>query len=66
MMAPFILCLIVYGLSNGEDHYVLALAIVLILIVFATTTFLAYKDGKSESTLDEIELLKKCTVLRNN
>ena len=39
MISGSVLCFVVYGLSLGTDNQTLALAIVLIAIVFLTTCF---------------------------
>lgn len=39
LIAGSVLCFIVYALSNGTDMQTLALALVLIAIVFLTTCF---------------------------
>ena len=39
LISGSLLCFIVYGLSEGTDMQTLALAIVLIAIVFITTSF---------------------------
>jgi sodium/potassium-transporting ATPase subunit alpha len=56
-----ILCFIVYGLTKGTDVQILALAIVLILVVFVTSIFQAYQEGKSDAVMAELKKLSPST-----
>ena len=52
-----ILCFIVFGLTHGEDVQTLALAIVLIVVVFVTSIFQEYQEGKSDAVMAELRKL---------
>lgn len=62
-----ILCFIVYGLQNGADVQTLALAVVLIIVIFVTCIFQAYQEGKSDKVMAELKKLSpsNCFVYRN-
>lgn len=57
-----ILCFIVFGLTNGHDIQTLALAIVLIIVVFVTTMFQSYQEGKSDQVMEALRKLSPTNV----
>ena len=57
-----VLCFIVYGLSKGTDIQTLALAIVLVLVVFVTTIFQSYQEGKSAQVVAALRALSPVNV----
>ncbi len=61
-----ILCFVVFGISP-EDFQTLALAIVLILVVFLTSLFQMYQEGKSDDVMASLNALvpTSTTVIRN-
>lgn len=60
-----ILCFIVYGLQ--ADVQTLALAVVLIIVIFVTCIFQAYQEGKSDKVMAELKKLSpsSCFAYRN-
>ena len=60
-----ILCFIVYGisLSSIPDNQTLALAIVLILVIFVTSIFQSFQEGKSDKVIDALKALSASEVL---
>lgn len=62
-----ILCFIVYGITNCTDTQTLALAIVLIVVIFVTTIFQSYQEGKSDKVMEELKKMapQNCFVIRN-
>lgn len=61
------LCFIVYGITNATDTQTLALGIVLIIVVFVTTIFQSYQEGKSDKVMEELKKMapQNCFVIRN-
>lgn len=57
-----VLCFIVFGISGGTDIQTLALAIVLILVVFVTTVFQSYQEGKSDQVMAALRALSPSNV----
>ena len=57
-----VLCFVVYGISNGTDVQTLALAIVLIVVIFVTCIFQAYQEGKSDKVMEALKKLAPSTV----
>jgi len=57
-----ILCFIVYGISQGTDIQTLALAVVLIMVIFVTCIFQAYQEGKSDEVMAALKALAPSTV----
>lgn len=62
-----ILCFIVVGITDPLDVQTLALAIVLILVIFATGAFQAYQEGKADNVMEELSKLsaKRVNVFRD-
>jgi len=52
-----ILCFIVYGISNAEDSQTLALGVMLIVVVFLTSAFQTYQEGKADKIMEELRAL---------
>ena len=56
------LCFIVYGISLGTDIQTLALAVVLILVIFVTCIFQSYQEGKSDKVMAALRALSPTSV----
>ena len=56
------LCFVVYGISKGTDIQVLALAVVLIVVIFVTCIFQAYQEGKSDKVMEALKKLSPSSV----
>ena len=63
------LCFIVYGISTQDipDNQTLALAIVLFLVIFVTSIFQSFQEGKSDNVMAALKALSadKVTVIRD-
>jgi len=57
-----ILCFVVYGISEGTDIQTLALAVVLIVVIFVTCIFQAYQEGKSDKVMEALKKLSPTSV----
>ena len=57
-----VLCFIVYGLTNATDVQTLALAVVLIMVIFVTTIFQSYQEGKSDKVMEALKKLSPTNV----
>ena len=59
------LCFIVYGISVADipDNQTLALAIVLFLVIFVTSIFQSFQEGKSDKVIDALKALSASEVL---
>lgn len=57
-----VLCFIVYAISAGTDIQTLALAVVLILVIFVTCIFQAYQEGKSDKVMAALRALSPSSV----
>lgn len=60
-----VLCYIVYGLSiraGNPDNQTFALAWVLVIVVFVTSIFQSYQEGKSDDTMAALQKLTATTV----
>jgi magnesium-transporting ATPase (P-type) len=57
-----ILCFVVYGLTHREDTQTFVLAWVLIIVVFITSIFQSYQEGKSDETMAALQKLTATTV----
>ena len=57
-----ILCFVVFGISNGTDIQTLALAVVLIVVIFVTCIFQAIQEGKSDKVMEALKKLSPTSV----
>jgi len=57
-----VLCFVVFGLTNATDVQTLALAVVLILVIFVTTIFQSIQEGKSDQVMEKLRLLSPTSV----
>lgn len=57
-----VLCFVVYGITKAEDVQALALAIVLMVVAFATTVFQSIQEGKADKVMEELKKLAPSVV----
>ena len=53
-----IACFIVFGITGNTDYQTLALAIVLVLLMFLTSLFQSFQEGKSDNVMAALKQLQ--------
>ena len=57
-----IACFIVFGITGNTDYQTLALAIVLVLLIFLTSLFQSFQEGKSDNVMAALKQLQASAV----
>ena len=62
LWAGFILCVVVYCITNFTDYQTLTLGLLCVIVVVGTACFTSYQEGKSDSVMEALRALTPSEV----